>query len=391
MARLSGFVPNRLVDRVRAYTPGILGGRNFDEAWREIRAWPGYVPTPLVALPSLAASLSIAGLQYKDESGRFGLGSFKALGGAYAVAKLAAAAPDARKFTVTCATDGNHGRAVAWGAQRAGCRCVIFVHGGVSAGRVAAIEAYGAEVRRVEGNYDDSVREAARVAAESGWTVVSDTSYAGYSEIPGMVMQGYAVLVEECLQQGARPTHVFVQGGVGGLAAAVAAHLWERLGSRRPTLVVVEPDRADCLLRSAQAGEVRSVEGALDTIMAGLACGEPSLIAWEILRDAADAFMSIPDEAAMDAMRTLATPRDGDPVIIGGESGVAGLAGLLAAAADPKVRDRLQLGDGAHVLVVGTEGDTDPAIYERIVGRSAAEVLDRSRQAAAGPRIQRGV
>jgi diaminopropionate ammonia-lyase len=382
---LSGFELNRLADRSRPYPPAgqaIFGGARFDEAWNTIRAWQGYAPTPLLELRALAATAGVARLLYKDEGGRFGLGSFKALGGAYAVAKLAGEVRDPASLTVASATDGNHGRAVAWGAQRAGCQCVIYVHAGVSAGRVAAIERYGARVVRVDGNYDDSVREAARVAEASGWIVVSDTSYAGYSEIPRMVMQGYAVLVEEALVQGAKPTHVFVQGGVGGLAAAVAAHFWERQGSARPTIVVVEPARADCLLRSARAGEPRSVHGELDTIMAGLACGEPSLLAWEILSQAADAFISIPDEAAMAAMRQLASPHPPDPPVVGGESGVAGLAGLLAAAANADVRGRLGLGGDARVLVIGTEGDTDPAIYEKGGARGGPHVMNPGRAGA---------
>ncbi len=354
----------------------ILGGVAFAEARETIRAWPGYAPTPLHSLPGLAAQLGLATLHYKDEGPRFGLGSFKALGGAYAVARLVAERGSARGLTVTCATDGNHGRSVAWGAQRSGCRCVIFVHAGVSAARVAAIERYGAEVRRVPGNYDDSVRHAADTAAAEGWTVVSDTSYPGYTDIPRHVMQGYAVLAEEAIEQsgGAAPTHLFLQGGVGGFAAAVLAHYWEHFGAARPAAVVVEPDRAACLLASARTGRPEVVHGELDTIMAGLACGEPSLLAWDILRAGADAFMSIPDALALDTMRALAQPLAGDPAIVGGESGVAGLAGLVAAAADPEIRATIGLGAGSRVLVVGTESDTDPALYARIVGRSAGDV-----------------
>jgi diaminopropionate ammonia-lyase len=374
----TAFVANPRAER-RAYGPAeraLLGGAAFSEAWSTIRAWPGYAPTPLYALPTLAAQLGIAALHYKDEGPRFGLGSFKALGGAYAVARLAANHGGAPGLTVTCATDGNHGRSVAWGAQRAGCRCVIFVHAGVSAARVAAIERYGAEVRRVPGNYDDSVRHAADAAAAEGWTVVSDTSYPGYTDIPRQVMQGYAVLAEEAIAQnaGRAPTHLFLQGGVGGFAAAVLAHYWERFGAERPVTVVVEPDRAACLLASARTGRPEAVYGALDTVMAGLACGEPSIIAWDVLRAGAEAFMSVPDELALAAMRTLAQPAAGDPAIVGGESGAAGLAGLVAAAADAELRTALGLHPASRVLVFGTEGDTDPAFYAGVVGRSAAEV-----------------
>lgn len=363
----------------------------------EIATWPGFAPTPLVALPGVAATAGVGAIHYKDEGGRFGLGSFKALGGAYAVLRLlqrmvreargetcssadfvAGAHADLRAgVTVTCATDGNHGRSVAWGARTFGCRCVIYVHQHVSQGRCDAIAAYGAEVRRVAGNYDDAVRQAARDAEAQSWHVVSDTSYEGYVDIPRDVMQGYGVMAEEALAQlpeGTPPTHVFVQGGVGGLAAAVCAFLWERLGERRPRFVVVEPDKADCLYRSALAGRPVAVEGDLDTIMAGLACGEVSLLAWEILRPGADAFMTVPDAAAADAMRLLADAPHGDPAIVAGESAVAGLAGLLAAAADGEARAALGLDARSVVLLFGTEGATDPALYAQIVGRAPEAV-----------------
>jgi diaminopropionate ammonia-lyase len=323
-------------------------------------------------------------VRLKDEATRFGLGSFKALGGAYAVAQVLAAelarrgvTPNAtsedlvagtyldtvRDITVTCATDGNHGRSVAWGAQRFGCRCVIYVHATVSQGRVDAIARYGAEVRRVPGTYDDAVREAAKAADTNGWFVISDTSYEGYTTVPVDVMQGYRVMAEEALEQwqGPAPTHCFMQGGVGGAAAAVSVQLRTRL-TPRPRLIVAEPDQAACLLASAEAGEPVAIPGDLDTLMAGLACGEPSILAWQELARAADAFMAVPDEAAVECMRLLA--REG---IVAGESGVAGLAALLLAAADPAARAALGLGSDSRVLLFSTEGATDPDLYQRLV------------------------
>ncbi|MCC7325705.1 MAG: diaminopropionate ammonia-lyase [Burkholderiales bacterium] len=362
-----------------AYGPAqraILGGDAFTQALATISAWPAYAPTPLRSLPGLAAQLGLGAVDYKDEAERFSLASFKALGGAYAVARLLGSMRDPSSLTVTCATEGNHGRSVAWGAHRGGCRCVIYVHAGVGTARIRAIEELGAKVVRVSGNYDDSVRHAACEAAQRGWTVISDTSYPGYTDIPRSVMQGYAVLVHEAMREmgSVPPTHVFVQGGVGGLAAAVAAHFWEHCGSARPLLVVVEPDRADCLLRSARAGRPQTVRGALDTVMAGLACGEPSLLAWTLLQDAASAFMSIPDESALQTMRLIATPQSADPPIVAGGSGAAGLAGLIAAAADATARSTLRLNDTSRVLVIGTEGATDPEFYANVVGRSAQAV-----------------
>jgi diaminopropionate ammonia-lyase len=370
-ARPAELLISRRRDRMRAYggaERAILSLEAAREAREVIAAWPGYAPTPLRPLDRLARAGGVGEILYKDEGERFVLRSFKALGGAYAVERLAREHGTDR-LVVACATDGNHGRAVAWGAAWAGCRAVVYVHEGVSEGRAEAIRGFGAEVRRAGRHYDDSVRIAARDAAREGWRIVSDTSWPGYMDVPRMVMQGYALLAAEAAEAGARPTHVFVQGGVGGLAAGVLSWFWETMGARRPILVVVEPDKAACLLASARAGAPTAVHGDLDTIMAGLACGEPSPLAWAILDPGADAFMAIPDTAAADTMRELA--KDG---IVGGESGVAGLAGLRLAATDPAMRAALRLDLSSRVLVFGTEGDTDPQVYADIVGRSGDAV-----------------
>ena len=404
---------NRRVDRTQSYgaeRQRQLGGRRFNQAQAEITQWPGYTVTPLVALPALAAQARVGGILYKDEGMRFGLGSFKALGGAYAVLRLLAREIETRtssagvlaadltsgkyrditrEITVTCATDGNHGRSVAWGAKMFGARCVIYVHGSVSSGRVDAIAAYGAEVRRNPGNYDDAVRRAAQDAAANGWFVVSDTSYEGYVDVPRDVMQGYAIMVEEFLRQmrgQLAPSHVFVQGGVGGLAAAICSYLWERYGPQRPRLVVVEPINAACLYESATRGVLTAVHGSLDTIMAGLSCGEPSIVAWRLLEDGVDDFMAIEDAPAAQCMRLLAAGTGGDPIIVAGESAVAGLAGMLLAAQEPQARAVLGLSSDSTVLVFGTEGDTDPELYRQIVGRESADVR---RSAAARDAIDR--
>ena len=381
--------PFRLLLNRHHGTPGItiLPEGGFQRAREAITAWPGYAPTPLLPLPDVAQAARIGAVHWKDEGGRFGLGSFKALGGAYAVMRVlqaelarrgvadAATAEElaegkhreaTRAITVTCATDGNHGRSVAWGAERFGCRCVIFVHEHVSQARRDAISRYGAEIRVVPGTYDDAVRAAQRAAeAEPGWLVVSDTSYAGYTEIPRDVMQGYRLMAEEAAAALERPpTHVFVQGGVGGVAAAVSVQMRARYGREAPRLVVVEPDKAACLLASAEAGRPTAIGGEFDTVMAGLACGEPSLLAWQELERAAFAFMAVPDAAAVACMRLLARR---EPKVVAGESAVAGLAGLLLAAREPFARTALGLSEESRVLLFGTEGATDPALYERLV------------------------
>ena len=356
----------RLLLNPRHGVPGVVvlpeGG--FRRAAAAIRGWPGYAPTPLLDLPDLAAATGVGAVHYKDEGGRFGLGSFKALGGAYAVSRVLEArrarhGADAA-VTVCCATDGNHGRAVAWGAQRFGARCVIFVHPGVSQGRRAAIAAFGAEIREVPGHYDDSVRAASATAEAEGWSVVSDTSWPGYTEVPRDVMQGYRLMAEEAMAAlPAPPTHVFIQGGVGGVAAAVAVQARLRFGPG-PRVVVVEPDRAACLLASAEAGAATAVPGELDTVMAGLACGEPSLLAWQELERSAFAFMAVPDAAVAPAMRLLAGRT---PPVVAGESAVAGVIALQLAAGDAAARAALGLDGASRVLLFGTEGATDPAVY----------------------------
>ena len=382
--------PYRLLLNRRHGTPGVvvLPNGGFRRARAEIESWPGYEPTPLVALDDVAKGARVAAVHYKDEGPRFGLGSFKALGGAYAVEQLLVrelarreAAPNAtaadlesgglkdatRAITVTCATDGNHGRSVAWGAQRFGCRCVIFVHEGVSQGRRDAIAKYGAEIRVVPGTYDTAVRACSDEAERHGWFVVSDTSWEGYTEVPRDVMQGYRLMAEESANQLDRPpTHAFVPGGVGGAAAAVSVQLRARYGSA-VKLVVAEPEKAACLLASAEAGQPVAVEGDLDTLMAGLACGEPSLIAWQELERATFAFMAIPDESAVDAMRLLAHR---SPKVVAGESAVAGLGALLLAARDPFSRGMLGLDAESRVLLFGTEGATDPETYRRLVAEA---------------------
>ena len=374
----------------------VLNDDAFAIARSTITAWPGYAKTPLVSLARLAAQAGIASLHYKDEGSRFGLGSFKALGGAYAVSQLlrrevarikGIALPATNEIidgthadviadiTVCCATDGNHGRSVAWGAQTFGCKCVIFIHATVSEGRKTAIEAFDAKVVRTVGNYDDSVREAQDTAKHEGWFVVSDTSYPGYTDVPKDVMQGYEIMADEaCCQLDKVPTHIFLQTGVGGMAAAVAAHVKRRYGAERPKIVLADPDKSACWMETIREGTPTAVHGDLDTLMAGLACGEISVIAWDILRDTADAVMSVADDDAVAMMQRLADPTTGDPLMVAGESAVAGLAALIAAAGHDDARAALGLDASSRVLVFGTEGDTDPELYVDLVGRSGDDV-----------------
>lgn len=381
-------------DSLEQAAPGVVDAAGFARACAEIHGWPGYRPTPLVGLDGLARRIGVGRIFYKDESTRFGLGAFKAVGGAYAVLRhlqdklggdvtladlLAGKYRErTRDITVCTATDGNHGKSVAWGARMFGCRAVIYIHQGVSAGREQAIAAFGAEMRRIPDNYDASVRACAADAARNGWQVISDTTWAGYQDIPRHVMHGYGVMMEEVLAQLPEDqhfTHVFIQAGVGGLPAAVAGYLWLELDALRPKIVIVEPEKAACHFASAKAGKPTAVTGKLDTLMAGLACGEVSPLAWSLLDKASFAFMTVPDDAAVFAMKILAQGIGSDPRIVGGEAGVGGLAGLIAATLDPAARSALLLDAQSKILIIGSEGATDPVLYAQLVGRKPEEVL----------------
>ncbi|MBZ9770027.1 diaminopropionate ammonia-lyase [Mesorhizobium sp. CA6] len=372
---------------------GIAGG---ERAERYLKARDDHAETPLHALPVLADHLGVAALYVKDEGQRLGLGSFKALGGAYAVMRLVLEEAGKRfgrdvdigeindpklraiaaQMTFCCATDGNHGRSVAQGAGLVGARSVIYVHAGVSRERVAAIARFGAEIVEVEGGYDHAVREVARVGAERGWKIVSNTSWLGYERVPGLVMQGYTVIVRETLRRLAEPpTHVFLQAGVGGFAAAIAGHVAVMLGSRRPKAVVVEPRRSACVYASAEAGRPVTIAQQQPTVMTMLECAEPSLVAWRVLARVGDAFMTVEEEDAVAVMKRLAQPLGNDPAIVSGESGGVGLAGLVRAAGDGQMRAALGLDAGSRVLVVNSEGATDHGRFAELVGMAPAEVF----------------
>ena len=352
------------------------------------RSFPQYAPTPLVALPALGARLGLGGLFIKDESPRFGLNAFKVLGGSYAIGRHIAARLGSRPEEMThaaltgadarealgdavffTATDGNHGRGVAWTARELGCRAVVRMPKGTVQSRVENIRALGAEVTVEALNYDGCVRLAAQQAAQTpGGVLVQDTAWPGYEQIPLHIMQGYLTMALEADEQmDAPPTHVFLQAGVGSMAAAVAAYFEQAHPQDPPKIILVEPTAADCFFRSAAKGEITAVKGDMPTMMAGLACGEPSPIAWDILKGLTAAYLSCEDAAAARGMRALARPLAGDRAIVSGESGAATMGALLDAAADEKAREALGLDGNARVLLFSTEGDTDPVNYRRVM------------------------
>ncbi|OXS29608.1 MAG: diaminopropionate ammonia-lyase [Desulfovibrio sp. MES5] len=363
-----------------------------------------YAATPLVRLEALAAHLGLAEIQVKDESRRFGLNAFKVLGGSYAVARYLAQRldipmqdvnPDLLRsaavreklgdMTLVTATDGNHGLGVAWTARQLGMKAMVFMPAGSAPVRAENIRNTGAGCVITECNYDDAVRLAMQHAADSGGVLVQDTAWDGYEEVPLWIMQGYTTLALEADEQwqnsGAKPpTHMFLQAGVGSFAAAVLGYFVSAMGHSAPRAVIVEPQAADCYYRSFMAadGAAHSVAGHMRTIMAGLACGEPSSLCWPILRDRAVAALSCADTVAANGMRILAAPLQGDAAICSGESGAAPLGALehvMRAPEMEEVRQALGLDDSSRVLLFSTEGDTSPDLYRQIVwyGRHGAE------------------
>ncbi len=354
------------------------------------RAVPGYEMTPLLSLKNLAEYLGVGEILVKDESHRFGLNAFKALGASFALTDILAEKfgmdraglsfqqedikTKLKEITCVTATDGNHGRAVAWSAQQLGCKAVVFMPGGSSSFRVKNIQAHGADVSVIDGNYDDAVALASENARKNGWLLVQDTAIPGYEDTPLRIMQGYLTILDEVFDQieNEPPTHLFLQCGVGSFPATLQAGMVQRFGKERPVTIIVEPVNADCFYRSIKKndGNPHRVTGDLDTIMAGLACGQPSELAWNILRDFSDIFISCGDGVTMTGMKVFGNPMGNDSRIVSGESGAVTLGILIRAMRDGKLLEMkraIGLNRDSRVLLISTEGDTDPEIYRRIV------------------------
>jgi len=359
------------------------------------RQLPGYQPTKLVRLNRLARSWGVKEVFIKDESTRFGLKAFKVLGGSYAVAYLMCDKLGLRldevdfatlvsdelhrrlgKITLTTATDGNHGRSIAWAAEQLGQQAVVYMPKGAARARVENIRSHGAVVEVTDLNYDDTVRLACRTARDKGWHVIQDTAWEGYTDVPLRIMQGYMTMCVEAVDEMARtqsyPTHVFVQAGVGSLAGAIVGYLVNKFREQSPKFIIMEPNNAACILASAAAGDGRThaVTGNLETIMVGLACGEPNPIGWEILRDFPCGYVSCDNFVAANGTRILANPPAGDPRIEAGESGSVGIGLLdLIANCEPlqPLKQALEIGPESRLLFFNTEGATDPENYREIV------------------------
>jgi diaminopropionate ammonia-lyase len=369
VVRVTERLPRYEISRFRK--PGILAHPPRDEVRAFHRSLQGYAPTPLRRLTELARSLDLKDVLVKDEGHRFGLKAFKGLGASWALERIRRTGVPLS--TVASATEGNHGRGVAWAARQLGLKAVIFMTTKASPRRVEAIRREGAEVVLLEGTYEDAVRTCAERSAREGWQVVADVGYAGYMEVPLWITEGYSTILEEVKEQSAAigvvPNTVIAQAGVGGFAAAVMEHFAAE--APRPRLAIVEPVEADPLLESAKSadGGPTASTGRQNTVMGGLNCSEVSLTAWPVIRDRADLYFSITDDFAFEAMRRYARPVGGDPRVVAGESGASGLAGLLSLTSVDALRgakEALGLGPDSTVLLFITEGDTDPDSWTRI-------------------------
>ncbi|MCC7178877.1 MAG: diaminopropionate ammonia-lyase [Acidobacteria bacterium] len=359
-----------------ASAPGLFSRDEYALVARFFERHPELAPTPLAPLPGLARRLGLGTLLAKDETHRFGLNAFKLLGARFAVEQLLAEGAIRPGDTLVCASEGNHGRAVAHTARALGCSARVYLSESVAAPRADAIAGEGATVVRVAGTYDDAVRQAAADAEAQQWTVVSDTSWPGYERIPRLIMLGYTRMMDEMIQgmpDDWRPDAIFVPGGVGGLLAAVAS--WSAFHFPRPPhIVAVEPSSCACLQVSARAGTPTTVPGPFTTMMGGLRCGEVSPLAFDGVLPIVDGYIAVDDAWAERAMRLLGRPADLDPAIEAGPSGAAALAGLLATREDPAARELalyLDLGSWSTVVVIVSEGMTDPPLWQRVMAETA--------------------
>lgn len=376
------------------YPVGRFGPENAKKVRAFHASFPEYAVTPLAQLDGLAKELHVANIWVKDESYRFGLNAFKVLGGSYTIGNYLAhrLGMDIRELsyekliskevhdkigdiTFVTATDGNHGRGVAWTANRLHQKSVVYMPKGSALERLNNIRALGADASITDLNYDDAVRLANEGAEKNGWVMVQDTAWPGYEDIPGWIMEGYTTMAAEAVEQlkGAKPTHIFLQAGVGAMSGGITGFFADLYGDEeRPIITIVEPNKADCIYRTAEAddGQLHFVKGDMNTIMAGLACGEPCTIGWKVLHDHADNFVSMPDYVAAEGMRVLGNPLPGDPRVISGESGAA-TAGFVAEVLRNEsldwLRRQLKLDENSRILCFSTEGDTDRENYRRIV------------------------
>ena len=344
-----------------------LSKKDIDEAYLSISNWKGYSPTPLIKLDKLSKELGLNKIFYKDESKRFDLKSFKALGGAYAVEKVSKGNKD---IVVATATAGNHGRSVAWGAKRLGLKCKIFISEFVSDARGQAMADLGADVVKVNGNYEKSLIECIKQSTDNNWQIVQDVAWQDYMIVPKYTMAGYTVMMKEIVEQinQNRVSHIILQAGVGGMAAAMIAGIARYL-ENIPITIVVEPDSAACVLESIRTGKIEKIDIKRESLMGGMSCGEVSLVPWEILKNSVKYCISLPDDDIAKTMKLLGNASFSKEKIIAGENSAPGVISLIAGCEDEKVKEKIGLDKDSNVMLIGCEGDTDKEMYQKLINQ----------------------
>ena len=365
--KFSEFLNNKDYSFDKQQILNTLSEKEIDDAYSSISKWDGYAPTPLISLNKLSKELNLKNIYYKDESKRFNLKSFKALGGAYAVEKVTKGNKD---IVVATATAGNHGRSVAWGARRLGLKCKIFISEFVSNARGQAMADLGADVIKVKGNYEKSLIECIKQSTENNWQIVQDVAWKDYIQVPTYTMAGYTVMMKEILHQihNDKISHIILQAGVGGMAGAMVAGVARYLDNI-PVTLVVEPDSAACVMESIKAEKIEKIDIKRESLMGGMSCGEVSIVPWEILKNSIKYCISLPDDDIAKTMKLLGNSSFSDEPIIAGENSAPGVISLIASCEDEKIKEKLELNKDSNILLIGCEGDTDEAMYQKLVSQ----------------------
>jgi len=365
--KYSEFTDNKNYSFNKKYILESLPSKEIDDAYKNISKWKGYTPTPLIFLNKLSKELNLKNIFYKDEHKRFDLKSFKALGGAYAVEKVTKGNKD---IVVSTATAGNHGRSVAWGAKRLGLKCKIFISEFVSDARGEAMSKLGADVIKVKGNYEKSLIECIKQSTENNWQIIQDVAWKDYMVVPKFTMAGYTVMMKEIVDQinNEKISHIILQAGVGGMAAAMVAGIARYLDNV-PTIIVVEPDSAACVMESIKKGKIEKIDIKRESLMGGMSCGEVSLVPWEILKNSVKHCISLPDDDIAKTMKLLENASFSNEKIIAGENSAPGVISLITICEDEKIKDNLKLNKDSNILLIGCEGDTDQAMYQKLINQ----------------------
>ena len=371
---ISNFVRNNSYNFKKDQILESLPDEYIEEAVKTICSWETYKSTPLVELDKLSNHLNIDKIYYKDEGFRFHLKSFKALGGAFAVDKIV---KETKTNTVATATAGNHGRSVAWGAQRLGINCKIFISEFVSEERASAMRSLGAEVIRVKGNYDASLKECLKKSQENNWEIVQDVSWENYMDVPKYIMAGYSVMIKEIIDElnDQKITHVFLQAGVGGMAAAAIAG-FAKFSKNIPRFIIVEPKDAECVLESIKNSKPTSIDIKKESIMGGMSCGDVSAVAWEILKNSANYCLSISDEGISSTVALLTNKDLSKNKIIAGECGVPGIISLISLMKEKEKVKEVGINENSKVLLIGCEGLTDKKMYDQLLNSGLEKIKD---------------